>query len=84
MALAARAGCAGVFISFESPTVAGLKEVGKEFHLLIGRDMAASVRRIQRHKILVVSSFIMGLDSDELGIGARIASTATHCGEELP
>ena len=83
LALAARAGCAGVFIGFESPTIAGLKEVGKKFNLLNGRDMAASVRRIQRHKILVVGSFIMGLDTDEPGIGSRIAATAAHYGVDI-
>jgi len=74
--LAARAGCAGVFIGFESPTAAGLREVGKKFNLLNGRDFAASVRRIQRHKILVAGSFIMGLDTDQPGIGRQIAAAA--------
>ncbi|MBN2445376.1 MAG: B12-binding domain-containing radical SAM protein [Phycisphaerae bacterium] len=83
LALAARAGCAGVFIGFESPTVAGLKEVGKKFNLLNDRDLAASVRRIQRHKILVVGSFIMGLDTDTAGIGERIAVTATDYGVDI-
>lgn len=83
LALAAQAGCAGVFIGFESPTAAGLKEVGKKFNLLKGRDLAASVRRIQRHKILVVGSFIMGLDTDEAGIGGRIAATAAHYGVDV-
>lgn len=83
LALAARAGCAGVFIGFESPTVAGLKEVGKKFNLLNGRDLAASVRRIQRHRILVVGSFIMGLDADEPGIGDRIAAAAAHYGVDI-
>lgn len=41
-----------------------------------GRDFPASVRRIQRHKILVVGSFIIGLDVDEQGIGKRVADTA--------
>jgi radical SAM superfamily enzyme YgiQ (UPF0313 family) len=58
--LAAKAGCAGVFIGFESPTAEGLREVGKKFNLLRGSDLASSVRRIQRHKILVAGSFIMG------------------------
>ncbi|MBN2562530.1 MAG: B12-binding domain-containing radical SAM protein [Phycisphaerae bacterium] len=80
LALAARAGCAGVFIGFESPTAAGLKEVGKKFNLVNGRDFAASVRRIHRHRILVVGSFIMGLDTDEPGIGQRIVEAAEHYG----
>jgi radical SAM superfamily enzyme YgiQ (UPF0313 family) len=78
MALAAKAGCRGVFIGFESPTPEGLRELGKKFNLTKGRDFPASVRRIQRHKILVVGSFIIGLDVDEAGIGERIADAATR------
>ncbi len=80
LALAAKAGCRGVFIGFESPSPEGLLEVGKKFNLMKGRDFRASVRRIQRHNILVVGSFIIGLDVDEPGIGERIAEVATHYG----
>lgn len=83
LTLAAKAGCAGVFIGFESPTAEGLKEVGKKFNLVNGRDFAASVRRIQRHRILVAGSFIMGLDTDEPGIGRRIAEAAAHYGVDV-
>jgi radical SAM superfamily enzyme YgiQ (UPF0313 family) len=80
LALAAKAGCSGVFIGFESPTPEGLRELGKKFNLLKGRDFRASVRHIQRHNILVVGSFIVGLDIDEPGIGRRIADVATQYG----
>lgn len=80
LALAAKAGCRGVFIGFESPTPEGLRELGKKFNLLKGRDFRASVRRIQRHHILVVGSFIIGLDIDEPGIGRRIAEAASQYG----
>lgn len=80
LALAAKAGCVGVFIGFESPTAEGLKEVGKKFNMRNGRDCAASVRRIQRHKILVAGSFILGLDSDVAGIGRRIADAGKRYG----
>jgi radical SAM superfamily enzyme YgiQ (UPF0313 family) len=76
LALAARAGCAGVFIGFESATTEGLTEIGKRFNLLKGRNLAASVARIQRHHILVVGSFIIGLDVDTPGIGRRTAEAA--------
>jgi radical SAM superfamily enzyme YgiQ (UPF0313 family) len=78
--LAAKAGCSGVFIGFESPTPEGLRELGKKFNLLKGRDFRASVRRIQRHGILVAGSFIIGLDIDEPGIGKRIAGVASRYG----
>ena len=79
-ALAAKAGCRGVFIGFESPEPEGLLELGKKYNLLKGRDFRASVRRIQRHHILVVGSFIIGLDIDEPGIGKRIAEVASQYG----
>ncbi len=83
MVLAARAGCRGVFIGFESTTPEGLAEVGKKFNLQGGRDFRASVRRIQRHKILVVGSFVIGLDTDGPGIGSRVAETAGRYGLDM-
>jgi len=83
LALAKQAGCRGVFIGFESPSPKGLKEVGKKFNLLKSRNFRSSVRRIQRHKILVVGSFIMGLDTDGPGIGRQIAKAAGRYGVDL-
>jgi radical SAM superfamily enzyme YgiQ (UPF0313 family) len=80
MTLAENAGCRGVFIGFESPTPEGLHELGKKFNLLKGRDFRASVRRIQRHNMLVVGSFIIGLDIDEPGVGKQIAEAANQYG----
>ena len=80
LTLAAKAGCKGVFIGFESPSPEGLRELGKKFNLQKGRDFRASVRRIQRHRILVVGSFIIGLDADRPGIGKRIAEAASQYG----
>jgi radical SAM superfamily enzyme YgiQ (UPF0313 family) len=80
LTLAAKAGCRGVFIGFESPTAEGLQELGKKFNLLKGRDIRASVRRIQRHNIMIVGSFIIGLDVDQSGIGKGIADMASHYG----
>jgi radical SAM superfamily enzyme YgiQ (UPF0313 family) len=80
LTLAAKAGCRGVFIGFESPTPEGLAEIGKKFNILKGRDFRASVRRIQRHGILVVGSFIIGLDLDKPGVGKHIAAVASQYG----
>jgi radical SAM superfamily enzyme YgiQ (UPF0313 family) len=78
--LAAGAGCAGVFIGFESPTPEGLMEIGKRFNLAKARDFPACVRRIRRHNMVVVGSFMIGLDVDRKGIGRRVADTATAYG----
>lgn len=74
--LAARCGCLGVYIGFESPTVEGLIALHKKFNLQEGRDFRASVRRIQCHGIAVMGSFILGIDTDRPGIGATIARAA--------
>ncbi len=81
--LAARAGCCGVFIGFESCTAQGLAEVGKKYNLLNDRDFAASVREFHKRNMLVVGSFIMGLDTDGPGIGLQIAETAEQYGVDL-
>lgn len=78
--LAARAGCAGVFVGFEATTDEGLIEVHKKYNMQKSRDLEASVRRIQRHGIVVVGSFIMGLDVDRPGIGVQISRAATQYG----
>jgi radical SAM superfamily enzyme YgiQ (UPF0313 family) len=78
--LASRSGCQGVFVGFESPTVEGLMAVGKKFNLQKGRDFRESVRRIQRHGMCVVGSFIIGIDTDRRGIGEAIARAAREYG----
>jgi radical SAM superfamily enzyme YgiQ (UPF0313 family) len=80
MKLAARAGCRGVFIGFESSAPEGLAEIGKRFNLRHNRDIRSSVRRIQRHGIMVVGSFIVGLDADGPGVGMQVARTAIRYG----
>ena len=81
--LARRAGCAGVFIGFESATDEGLVEVHKKYNIQKGRDFRASVLRIQRHDITVCGSFIIGLDVDRPGIGLQIAATADRYGVDI-
>ncbi len=81
--LAARSGCEGVYIGFESATVEGLAAVHKKFNIQQGRDFRASVRRIQRRGILVVGSFIMGIDTDSPGISGMIADAAQSYGIDM-
>jgi len=80
MRLARAAGCIGVFIGFESPSAEGLGEIGKRFNLSKARDLPACVRRIRRYDIMVVGSFMIGLDVDREGIGRRVADAARAYG----
>lgn len=78
--LASRSGCQGVYIGFESPTVEGLIAIHKKFNIQKGRNFGESVRRIQRHGMCVVGSFIIGIDTDKPGIGESIARAAKDFG----
>jgi radical SAM superfamily enzyme YgiQ (UPF0313 family) len=81
--LAAKAGCAGVYIGFESPNEEGLKEIQKNFNIRKGIDFKTSIRRVHQHGILVAGSFIMGLDVDDKGIGQKIAEMANYWGLDI-
>jgi len=83
LTLAAKAGCSGVFIGFESPALEGLQEIGKKFNLLKNRNFRNSVQQIQRHRIVVMGSFIIGLDIDQPGVGKHIAKTAGRYGVDF-
>jgi radical SAM superfamily enzyme YgiQ (UPF0313 family) len=81
--LASQSGCIGILIGFESTSKEGLLELDKRYYARADRDFRASVRRIQRHGILVAGSFMIGLDSHERGIGQQIAETAQHYGLDI-
>jgi len=65
MSLMYKAGCRSVFIGFESSTTEGLKEVNKYHNL--GINYKDSIRNIHKHKISVIASCILGMDSHQNG-----------------
>jgi radical SAM superfamily enzyme YgiQ (UPF0313 family) len=81
--LAAKSGCIGVLIGFESPSEDGLIEINKKFNIRKGHDPRSSVRRLQRHGIVVLGSFIFGLDVDKKGVGQQMAGAATSYGVDI-
>ncbi len=81
--LAQKAGCMGVFIGFESPTVEGLVAVHKRFNIRRDQDFRDVVQRIQRHGILVAGSFIMGIDTDQRGISDITARACDEYGVDM-
>ncbi len=78
--LAARSGCIGILIGYEAATKEGLVEVNKKFNVRSAAEIKASVRRLQRHGITVMGSFIFGLDSDRKHVGMQIAEAASAYG----
>jgi radical SAM superfamily enzyme YgiQ (UPF0313 family) len=61
MKLMYRAGCRAVFVGFEAIDEEGLKLVTKGHN--IGLDYAQVVKRLHDHKLAVIASTILGLDS---------------------
>jgi len=83
LSLAREAGCVGVFIGFESVSAEGLAEVSKKFTMRNARNMTDSVKRIQKHGISVLGSFVLGLDVDGEGCGENIAKSALAYGVDI-
>ncbi len=80
LSLAAKAGCIGVFVGFETISTEGLKEIHKPFNIRKLKGIRMAVKRIHRYGISVVGSFIIGLDIDKKNVGKEIAATARHYG----
>jgi radical SAM superfamily enzyme YgiQ (UPF0313 family) len=64
--LMGKAGFMSVFIGIETPSEAGLSECGKSQNK--GRDLIASVKRLQRAGLQVQGGFIIGFDTDSPNI----------------
>jgi len=60
---AARSGCRGVLIGFETLEQDNLRREGKPFNQVT--RYREFVRRLHRHGIMIFGSFILGLDGDE-------------------
>lgn len=64
--LAARSGCKGLFIGFESLSEAGLKQVGKNVNRI--NDYNEGIKIIHDSGIGIIGAFIFGFDSDNKGV----------------
>ncbi len=62
LGLAARSGCIGLLIGFESISPEVLRSIGKEVNLR--RKYEEAIRKIHRHGIHIQASFIFGFDGD--------------------
>ncbi|TET46506.1 B12-binding domain-containing radical SAM protein [candidate division TA06 bacterium] len=64
--LAARSGCLGLFMGFESLSNSNLRQVGKATNNV--RNYSTVIKKIHGSGIGIVGAFIFGLDSDDDGV----------------
>ncbi len=64
--LAARSGCKGLFIGFESISEEGLKQVGKNINRI--NDYSEGIKIIHDSGIGIIGAFIFGFDADNKGV----------------
>lgn len=70
--LAARSGCVGLFIGFESLNEASVRDANKGFNKV--GDYAEGIRKLHDHGILILASFMFGFDSDDESVFERTAN----------
>ena len=80
--LAARSGCCGLLIGFESANQATLKEAKKGFNMR--HDYYDAVRRIHARGIALMGCFVFGLDSDTLDSFDETVTVVMESRMDLP
>jgi len=83
LSLARKAGCRGVLVGFETITTEGLAELKKKFNASRNCNYRDVVQRIHKHRIIVAGSFMIGLDTDDEGIGQHIGESAVNIGVDI-
>jgi radical SAM superfamily enzyme YgiQ (UPF0313 family) len=78
MTMMVEAGFDCVFIGIESPSETSLSECSKTQNT--GRDIVASIKKIQRFGLQVQAGFIVGFDSDEPGVFDRMINLIQDSG----
>lgn len=82
MSLMHRAGCRAVFIGFESIDEEGLKLVNKNHN--VGLDYQQVIARLHDHKLAVIASTILGLDSHDRAYPDRLIAAMKKAKADFP
>lgn len=79
--LAARSGCKGIYIGFETLSEAGLKDMGKYHNLK--KDYKQIVQNVRDAGILLTGGFLVGFDSDTPNTFKKIVDFVAETGLEI-
>ncbi len=80
--LAARSGCRGILIGFESLSQDSLAETHKHFNMR--KDYHYVMRQLHKHKIAVMGCFVFGFDHDNHDTFAETVDFAIDANIDLP
>jgi len=80
--LMGKSGCYAMFIGLESLSPEALVAMNKSWNHV--EEFADSIKIIQDHGIMVIGSFIFGLDQDDEGVFERTVRFCEKTGIELP
>ncbi|MBN1809224.1 MAG: B12-binding domain-containing radical SAM protein [Planctomycetes bacterium] len=81
-ALAARSGCRGLLLGFESLVDESLHDIGKGY--VSPGEYLNVVRTLHRHGIAVQGCFVFGMDHDDAGVFMRTARFTVDARIDLP
>lgn len=82
MHLMHRAGCRAIFIGFEAVDPEGLREVNKRLHLDV--DYKEAIASLHRHKLAVIASCILGLDSQDHSYPRKLIAALKDARADFP
>lgn len=80
--LAARSGCGGLLIGFESVSATTIKQMKKGFNK--PEKYSEAVKTIHEHGIAINGCFVFGLDGDDKGIFERTVEFVNKAAIDLP
>lgn len=80
--LAARSGCRGLLIGFETLSTASLKKIGKAFNVV--EKYKEAIDRLHQVGIGVIGSFIFGMDDDDEGVFERTVEFVEKTKMDIP
>lgn len=82
MSLMYRSGCRAVFLGFEAVTEESLIEIRKSHNM--GVDYKEVVRNLHKHKLAVIGSTILGMDSHKKDYHKKLISTLREAKVDFP
>jgi radical SAM superfamily enzyme YgiQ (UPF0313 family) len=80
--LAAKSGCAGLLLGFESLSDGSLAESRKQFNARV--DYLTVIEKLHAHDIAIQGCFVFGFDHDDLDVFDRTAEFAIDAHIDLP